>query len=43
VNADLKIGSLQETLTVSGQAPTVDVQQVTRNTVLSRIVAGTFV
>ncbi len=36
VNADLKIGSLQETLTVSGQASTVDVQQVTRNTVLSR-------
>src|SRR4051812_36080841 len=36
VNADLQVGSLQETLTVSGQAPTVDVQQVARSTVLSR-------
>src|SRR5437667_6664268 len=28
VNADLKVGALEETITVSGQAPTVDVQNV---------------
>ena len=36
VNADLKVGSLQETITVSGQAPTVDVQNVTQQSVITR-------
>ena len=34
VNADLQVGSLEETVTVSGEAPTVDVQSTTRQTVL---------
>ena len=33
VNADLRVGSLQETVTVTGAAPVVDVQQVTRQQV----------
>src|SRR4051794_34505225 len=36
VNADLKVGSLAETITVSGQAPTVDVQNVTQQSVITR-------
>ena len=36
VNADLKVGSLEETVTVSGATPTVDVQQASRAVVLSR-------
>ena len=36
VNADLKVGSLQETITVSGAAPTVDVQNVTQQSVITR-------
>ncbi|HUK32504.1 MAG TPA: TonB-dependent receptor, partial [Vicinamibacterales bacterium] len=36
VNADLKVGSLEETITVSGQAPTVDVQNVTQESVMTR-------
>jgi len=36
VNAELKVGSLQETVTVSGQAPTVDVQNVTQQSVVTR-------
>jgi hypothetical protein len=36
VNADLKVGSLAETITVSGQAPTVDVQNVTQQNVITR-------
>jgi hypothetical protein len=36
VNADLKVGSLEETITVSGQAPTVDVQNVTQQSVITR-------
>ncbi|HEV3216149.1 MAG TPA: TonB-dependent receptor [Vicinamibacterales bacterium] len=36
VNADLKIGAMEETLTVSGQAPVVDVQNAQRTTVLPR-------
>ena len=38
VNAELKVGSLQETITVSGQAPVVDVQSAVQQTVMSRAV-----
>ena len=36
VNADLRVGSLEETVTVTGVSPVVDVQQVTRQQVMSR-------
>ena len=36
VNAELRVGSLQETVTVSGESPTVDVQSTQRTTVLDR-------
>ena len=36
VNADLKVGTLEETITVSGQTPLVDVQQAARTQVLTR-------
>ena len=36
VNADLKIGALAETITVTGESPVVDVQTNTRAAVLSR-------
>src|SRR5262249_49386617 len=35
VNGDMKVGSLEETITVSGQTPIVDVQSVRRQTTLS--------
>jgi hypothetical protein len=35
VNAELKVGQLEETITVSGQSPTVDVQNVVQQRVLS--------
>ena len=36
INADLKVGTLQETVTVSGAAPVVDVQQASRTQVVTR-------
>ena len=36
VNAELRVGSIEETLTVSGRAPTVDVQNVVQKTTVSR-------
>ena len=36
VNAEMKVGSLEETINVSGTAPQVDVQQATRTTVIAR-------
>lgn len=36
VNADLAVGSIEETLTVSGRAPTVDVTNVVRQQVMTR-------
>lgn len=36
INAEMKVGSLEETVTVSGQSPVVDVQSAARTTVLSR-------
>jgi hypothetical protein len=38
VNAELKVGSLQETVTVSGQTPVVDVQNVVQNQVIRNTV-----
>ena len=35
VDAELRVGSLQETVTVTGEAPLIDVQAVTRQQVLS--------
>src|SRR5688572_15268980 len=34
VNADLRVGALEETITVSGETPIVDVQSVRRQTVI---------
>jgi hypothetical protein len=36
VNADLRVGSLEETITVTGLAPTVDVQNVVQQRVMTR-------
>ena len=36
VNAELRVGALEETITVSGAAPTVDVQNVTQQRVMTR-------
>ena len=36
VNTDMKVGALEETLTVTGDAPTVDVQSTTKSQVLNR-------
>src|SRR5215475_2254421 len=36
VDAELRVGALEETVTVTGAAPTVDVQSATRQTVLDR-------
>jgi hypothetical protein len=41
VNADLSVGAVAETLTVSGATPIVDVQNATQQTVLSRTVVDT--
>jgi hypothetical protein len=36
VNADLRVGALEETITVTGAAPTVDVQNVVQQRVMTR-------
>ena len=36
VNAELRVGSLEETITVSGQAPLVDVRSATTQTVMAK-------
>jgi Carboxypeptidase regulatory-like domain len=36
VNADLRVGSLQETVTVTGETPTVDIQNVVQQRVMTR-------
>lgn len=36
VNADMRVGALEETVTVTGQAPTVDVQNVVSQRVMTR-------
>ena len=40
VNAELKVGSVSETITVSGETPVVDVQSAQRQTVLSKDIIG---
>ncbi len=35
INADLKVGALEETITVTGESPIVDVQSVRRQTTLT--------
>ncbi len=37
INADLRVGSLEETVTVSGLSPVVDVQNAVQQTVLTRL------
>ena len=41
VNAELRVGAVEETITVTGQAPVVDIQSVTRQQVISREVIDT--
>jgi hypothetical protein len=41
INADLKLGALEETITVSGQTPLVDVTQAARTQVITRDVIDT--
>ena len=36
VNADMKVGALEETITVSGEAPVVDIQNVRQQTTIAR-------
>ena len=36
INADLRVGGVEETITVSGQSPVVDVQNAVQQTVLTR-------
>ncbi len=36
INIDMRVGALEETITVSGQAPTVDVRSATTNRVIAR-------
>jgi len=36
VNADLRVGALEETITVTGEAPTVDVQNTARQRIVDR-------
>jgi hypothetical protein len=36
VNADLRVGSIEETITVTGESPIVDVQTATRQSVVAR-------
>jgi hypothetical protein len=36
VNADMRVGTLQETITVTGETPTVDVQNVVQQRVMTR-------
>jgi Carboxypeptidase regulatory-like domain len=41
VNADMKVGTVQETITVTGETPTVDTQSIRRQTTLSSEVLTT--
>ncbi len=36
INADMKVGTLEETLTVTGESPIVDTQSITQRTVMTR-------
>ena len=41
INADLKVGALEETITVSAESPVVDTQSITTRTVMTRDVMDT--
>src|SRR5438105_1976981 len=41
INADMKVGALEETITVSAESPVVDVQNITTRTVMTRDVLDT--
>jgi len=41
INAELKVGELQETITVSAESPVVDTQSITTRTVMTRDVLDT--
>jgi hypothetical protein len=41
INADMKVGALEETITVSGETPQVDVQSASRTQVLTRDIIDT--
>jgi hypothetical protein len=41
ISADLKVGALEETITVSGETPQVDVQQASRTQVITREIIDT--
>jgi hypothetical protein len=41
INADMKVGALEETITVSGQTPLVDVTQASRTQVITRDIMDT--
>ena len=41
INADMKVGALEETITVSGQTPLVDVTQAARTQVITRDIMDT--
>ena len=41
INAELKVGALEETITVSGQTPLVDVTQAARTQVITRQIIDT--
>src|SRR5476649_2409562 len=41
INADLKVGALEETITVAAESPVVDVQSITTRTVMTREVMDT--
>src|SRR6186713_2319362 len=36
INADMKVGALEETITVAAESPIVDVQSITQRTVMTR-------
>ena len=41
INADMKVGTLEETITVSGETPQIDVQQASRTQVITRDIIDT--
>ena len=41
INADMKVGALEETITVSGETPQIDVQQASRTQVITRDIIDT--
>ena len=42
MNADLRVGALEETVTVTGETPIVDTQSVRRQTILSNDLIARF-